>query len=96
MLRAIRWAWRRPWLALPVLALPALWPFFEIGLTQSADGALHLLRLVALDQHVRQGALYPRWSPELYTGLGYPVFNFYGPFAYYLAELLHPISINAT
>jgi hypothetical protein len=65
-----------------------------MGLTTSADGALHLLRLVVLDHHVRQGTLYPRWAPELFTGLGYPVFNFYGPFAYYLAELLHLLGLD--
>jgi uncharacterized membrane protein len=92
--RSARWAWQRPWLALPALALPALWPFFAIGLTHSSDGALHLLRLVALDHQVRQGMLYPRWSPELFAGLGYPVFNFYGPFAYYLAELLHLLGLD--
>jgi hypothetical protein len=92
--RSALWAWQRPWLALPVLALPALWPFFEIGLTHSSDGALHLLRLVALDHQVRQSVLYPRWSPELFAGLGYPVFNFYGPFAYYLAELLHLLGFD--
>lgn len=92
--RSAHWAWQRPWLALPILALPALWPFCEIGLTHSSDGALHLLRLTALDQQVRQGVLYPRWSPELFAGLGYPVFNFYGPFAYYLAELLHLLGLD--
>lgn len=89
LLRAANWAWQRPWLALPILALPALWPFVEIGLPGSADGTLHLLRVAVLDHHVRQGVLYPRWVPELFTGLGYPVFNFYGPLAYYLVELLH-------
>ena len=85
---------RHPWLILPLLALPALWPFAKLGLTISADGLLHLLRLVALDHHVRNGMLYPRWQPELFTGLGYPVLNFYGPLTYYLAELLHLIGLD--
>ncbi len=93
-LQVFRWAGQRPWLVLPLLVLPVLWPFFQMGLTTSADGALHLLRLVVLDHHVRQGTLYPRWAPELFTGLGYPVFNFYGPFAYYLAELLHLLGLD--
>lgn len=92
--RVAGWAWQRPWLALPILALPALWPFLEIGLPHSADGALHLLRVAALDHQVRQGMLYPRWSPELFSGLGYPVFNFYGPLTYYLAELLHLLGLD--
>ena len=32
--------------------------------------------------------------PELVTGLGYPVFNFYGPFAYYLAETFHLLGLT--
>jgi uncharacterized membrane protein len=79
---------------LPLLAIPALLPFAKLSLTGSADGTLHLLRLAALDHHVRNGMLYPRWVPELVTGLGYPVFNFYGPLTYYLTELLHLIGLD--
>ena len=92
--RAARWVWQRPWLALPLLAIPALWPFAKLSLTGSADGTLHLLRLAVFDHHVRHGMLYPRWVPELVTGLGYPVFNFYGPLTYYLAELLHLVGLD--
>ena len=92
--RAAMWVWQRPWLALPLLAIPALWPFAKLSLPGSADGTLHLLRLAALDYHVRHGMLYPRWLPELFTGLGYPVLNFYGPLTYYLAELLHLIGLD--
>ncbi len=88
--RAARWAW----LALPLLALPLIWPFLTRGLPQSADGALHLLRLVVLDSHVAAGVLYPRWIPELFLGFGYPVFNFYGPVSYYLAEALHLLGLG--
>lgn len=90
----VQWLGQRPWLVLPILAIPALWPFVDLGLVGSADGTLHLLRLAVLDHHVQQGVLYPRWVPELFTGLGYPVFNFYGPFAYYLAELLHLFGLD--
>ena len=32
------WIGQRPWLALPILAIPALWPFVDLGLGGSADG----------------------------------------------------------
>jgi hypothetical protein len=86
--RVAAWGWARPWLALPFLALPALWPFWTQGLPQSPDGPLHLLRLVLLDYHVRQGMLFPRWLPELALGHGYPILNYYGAVSYYLAEAL--------
>ncbi len=67
--------------------LPQVWPLLEEGLPQSADGALHVMRLVALDSYVRQGQWLPRWAPDLAGGFGYPVFNFYSPASYYLAEI---------
>jgi hypothetical protein len=72
------------WLSLPLLALPALFPLLTTGLTASADGATHLMRTALLVNHWQHGALYPRWIPELVTGLGYSVFNYYAPGAYYL------------
>ena len=87
--RAARWAWQRPWLALPLLAIPALLPLLVNGLPLSHDGPLHLLRLVLLDRHIHQGTFFPRWMPELFRGLGYPLLNFYSPFVYYLVEFFH-------
>ncbi len=50
---------------------------------------LHLLRLVLLDRYLREGMLFPRWLPGLVLGRGYPVFDYYGPATYYLAEAFH-------
>jgi len=82
------------WLAIPLLAIPALWPFYQIGLPRSFDGGLHLLRLGMLDYHLRHGALFPRWIPEMMLGHGYPLFNFYAPGSYYLAEALHLLGFS--
>ena len=93
-----RWSRLQPLLIpslLVLLALPALWPFIQYGLLGTADGHLHLLRLVLLDHHIEQGMLYPRWVPELVMGYGYPVFHFYGPSTYYLALLLlHGLALS--
>lgn len=88
------WLAARLWLLLPFLALAALWPFYAEGLPRSYDGALHLLRSATLEQHLRQGMLYPRWTPELMLGHGYPVFSFYGPATYYLVVLLHWVGLS--
>jgi hypothetical protein len=80
---------RFDWVLLLFLGLPALGPFLSDGLPRAQDSIMHLMRLGALDYQVRQGMLYPRWVPELMLGRGYPVFNFYGPLTYYLAEALH-------
>ena len=80
---------QHPWVLLPFLGLPLAYPFLTRGMPGSADGALHLMRLGLLDHYLRHGILFPRWSPDLVLGLGYPVFSYYAPGAYYLAELLH-------
>ncbi|HID63841.1 MAG TPA: hypothetical protein EYP49_14050, partial [Anaerolineae bacterium] len=72
-----------------LLTLFALYPLLQPGLPNTADGALHLYRTVELDQCWQDGVYYPRWAPDLFLGYGYPIFNFYAPLLYYLAEVLH-------
>lgn len=69
-----------------LLTFPAITPFLQPILPWSADGLLHLYRIVALDQALRQGVLFPRWLPDLAFGYGQPLFVFYGPLAYYFTE----------
>ena len=77
-------------LAATLIALPAVWLLIVRGLPAIADDTpVHLMRLFVFDLHVRQGDWLPRWIPELYTGYGYPLFNFYAPAMYYVAETLH-------
>ncbi len=88
-------AWHWPWwIALTLLALPTFRTFTVEGLPRSFDGGLHLLRLSLLDYHVRQGMLLPRWTPSLMLGYGYPLYNFYGPGGYYVAEILHLLGMS--
>ena len=77
------------WGLLALLALPALWPLLSEGFPKTHDGSVHLIRLFLLDEQVRSGNFFPRWLPSLMTGYGYPTFNFYAPFIYGVAELLH-------
>jgi hypothetical protein len=49
--------------------------------------------VVALVEGMRAGELFPRWSPELAYGLGYPFFDFYGPLAFYAASALHLLGL---
>ncbi|MBV8086328.1 MAG: hypothetical protein JO247_16095, partial [Chloroflexi bacterium] len=73
---------------LPLLAF-ALAPLVKGPMFASADGLLHLYRLVEFDQAIRAGIVYPRWAPDLLGGYGEPLFVFYAPFLYYLAEAFH-------
>lgn len=76
-------------LALVLISIPATMPFWHPDFIFTADSPLHLWRVYELDRALREGVFYPRWAPDLYFGYGYPVFNFYPPFSYYLVETLH-------
>ncbi len=54
----------------------------------------HVVRLFLLDKGIQQGYLYPRWVDTLTFGFGDPLFNFYPPLVYYLAELFHLIGFS--
>jgi hypothetical protein len=85
---------RRAWLSLIFLfSLPALSPLFTTVPTRSADGLLHLYRLVELDALWRQGIFFSRWLPDLAYGYGLPLFNYYAPLVYYLTTPLHTLGI---
>lgn len=83
-----------PLLLLWLLTLPAITPLLQPTLTRSADGLLHLYRVVALDQLIRQGVFFSRWLPDLAFGYGLPLFAFYAPLSYYLTEGLHLLGLD--
>lgn len=82
------------WLLLPIMTLVAVQPLLGQALPQSADGLLHFYRLAQLDRALRHGILFPRWAPDLGLGYGFPLFNYYPPLSYYIAELLHPTGLS--
>ena len=63
-------------------------------MTCSDDGGLYLCRFVEFDHCLRQGALWPRWTPDLVYGYGYPLFNFFPPLSFYPAELFHLLGLS--
>lgn len=70
------------------LALVASGPFLtRPGLPRQTDAELHVFRAAELGHALRGGAFYPRWAPDFYYGYGYPIFNYYAPLTYYLANL---------
>lgn len=78
----------------PLLILPALWPIFRSDFFQMHDFT-HVARLVELDLGFKLGHFPPRWAPDLGWGNGMPLFHFYGPLPYYLAEVLYLIKLPA-
>lgn len=79
---------RAVWLVL-ALSLLAAWAFIlRPSLPRETDAELHVFRAAELGYSLRAGVLYPRWAPDFYYGYGYPIFNYYAPLTYYLANLL--------
>lgn len=83
-------------LALVFLGLFAANPLLDPRLPEGHDIRFHLYRLVQLDSLVKQGVLFSRWAPELAYGYGYPIFNYYAPAVYYVAELFHLVGLSFT
>jgi uncharacterized membrane protein len=65
--------------ALPFLTRP--------GLPRHTDLELHVFRAAEYGEVLRDGVLYPRWAPDFYYGYGYPIFNYYAPLTYALANV---------
>ncbi|MGE5041281.1 MAG: 6-pyruvoyl-tetrahydropterin synthase-related protein [Candidatus Levyibacteriota bacterium] len=79
-------------LLIPVLVI-VLTVFALLPLTHAGFFTMHddeqIARLYDLDQAIHAGNIPPRIAPNLGFGYGYPFFNFYPPFAYYVGEVFH-------
>jgi len=79
-------------LALSIFAwAPLLHPAYFF---QAHDARHSIFYLVEFDQTLRDGFLWPRWSPDFAFGYGYPLFNLYAPLAIYAAEIVHLLGVN--
>ncbi|MCL4374666.1 hypothetical protein M1523_02290 [Patescibacteria group bacterium] len=80
-------------LLLVIITLPA-WFILLNQYYPSMHDDQHIARLFLLDQGLKQGYLYPRWVDWLGFGFGYPLFNFYPPLIYYVAEAFHLLGFS--
>jgi len=78
-----------------LLTVFAVAPLFQPGFFWGAHDARHSVYfLYEFDRSVQDGILYPRWSPDITFGYGYPLFNIYGPMAFYWAEAFHLLGLD--
>ncbi|MBL7159459.1 hypothetical protein ISS85_03215 [Candidatus Microgenomates bacterium] len=82
-----------PFLLIILISFLAAKPLFQSGYFSMHDD-LQLGRLFQLDKCLRDGQIPCRWVPDMGYGYGYPIFNFYSPFPYYLAEFFHLFRIS--
>jgi uncharacterized membrane protein len=67
-----------------VMATRSMW---EPALLAGHSAWFDLARMVEFDAAMRAGDYFPVWSPDFYFGHGSPLFQFYAPLCYYLAEI---------
>lgn len=76
-------------LAALLLALPLIVPFLQSGLPNTADAEIHLHRIISAAVNMDAGYFYPRWTPYLHHGFGYPIHNFYAPGLHIIGAILY-------
>jgi len=79
-----------------LIGVIAAQPLLHFGLPAGADTLYHIQRTASLLRSWQEGVLFPRWSPDLAYGFGYPVFNYYAPLAYYFTGGLSALGLTAT
>lgn len=65
-------------------------PTIAYGVFDAHDTLVHLNWANYFSQQLWAGELYPRWLPEMNSGLGSPTFFFYPPIPYYFTSLFYP------
>ena len=78
-----------PYLALAGLAIAAGLPLLGAGFPCTDDLTFHMYRGVEMGSLIRLGHFFPRWSPHMALGYGYPIYNFYAPLPSYAVVLLN-------
>lgn len=90
-----RWQRATPALLVLLLSLIAIGPALTEGYWWGAHDARHSVYFLhQFDKAFRDGVLWPRWSPDLAFGYGYPLFNVYGPLASFIGEGFHLLGLD--
>jgi hypothetical protein len=73
-----------------VIAQLVILPFFNPGFFSFHDDT-QVQRVFEMNQSLSNGHFPVRWVSALGYGYGYPIFNFYAPFAYYVGGIFNTI-----
>jgi len=76
-----------------VLSYWVLKPLFATGYFPMHDDT-QVARVVEMGRALRGGQFPVRWVSELGYGLGYPIFNFYGPLPYYVGGFFYALGVS--
>jgi uncharacterized membrane protein len=78
-----------------LVTLPTIFALNHQGFPDAHDDYLHFGRLHDLHQALIDGHMPPRWAKDFGFGYGMPMFHFYGPLFYYLAEIFYALGLSA-
>ncbi len=81
------------YLLLIFLSLGTVFPLFKEGFFSIHDDT-QVARVFEMGKELKMGIFPVRWVPDLGYGFGYPIFNFYAPFAYYVGGFLNIIGFE--
>ncbi len=77
-----------------ILVIPAIKDLLLPGYFPMHDD-LQILRIEGMDQCIRDLQIPCRWIPDAGFGLGYPMFNYYPPLPFYVAETFHLLGLSS-
>ncbi|MDP3244754.1 MAG: 6-pyruvoyl-tetrahydropterin synthase-related protein, partial [bacterium] len=76
-----------PFILIVVLSLSVSWPLVKSGYFSHQDD-LQVIRIFEMRKCFADMQIPCRWVPDMGWGNGFPLFNFYGVFPYYLGAVL--------
>src|SRR3989344_4317965 len=83
-----------PYFLILVLSFLAFKPLLAPGFFPIHDDT-QVARVYEMTKGLKDGMFPVRWSQDLGYGFGYPIFNFYNPFPYYVASFFGALRIDA-
>lgn len=85
-----------PWsfLSVLIIAIVVTYPVWRFGMSSDGDAIFHSMWYTNFSRQVLAGDWFPKWLVEMNSGLGSPVFFFYGPLPYYLTLLFAPFGAH--
>lgn len=90
-----RRGWDWGFLLVITICLIAAWPFIlQPGLPRTNASENFVFMASDFSEALREGRLYPRWSPHTLNGYGAPIPNYYPPLPAYLAAVITILITN--
>lgn len=77
-------------------SVPALRALAIPGFYTSHDGVTHTARIANFSLALKEGQILPRLAPNLFGGLGFPIFVFIYPLPYLVGSTIHEIGFSFT